>query len=146
MNPFKAVGRAFKAGGKGAWKGMKIGYRQATRPEILAALQIGGMFIPGVNALGMLTFLRMVKSAEMSFPKKGSGANKARHVMASVLQVAPQLKAWGVPTSEWKDYLESAVLLMQGRASLVSDVDGAELLEDDLDRLAALFDAAEGSE
>lgn len=140
-NPFKAIGRALQAGGKGAWKGAKIAYHQATRPEVMAALQIGGVFIPGLNALGMLTFLKIVKRAEYSFPGRGTGAQKAKHVLATVLQMAPQLKAWGVPTSEWKDYLEGAVLLMQGQASLVSDVDGKELLEEDLDSLAALFDA-----
>ena len=142
-NPLNIIGKALKEGGKGAWKGMRIAYRQATRPEVMAALQIGGMFIPGINALGMLTFLQMAKRAEQAFPDQGTGTQKAKHVLASVLEMAPQLKAWGVPTSEWKDYLESAVLMMQGRASLVSDVDGKELLEEDLDQLAALFDAPE---
>ena len=100
------------------------------------------MFIPGLNAVAMLTFLQKVKQAEQAFPGQGTGAQKAKHVLAAVLEMTPRLKAWGVPTSELKDYLEGAVLLMQGRASLVSDVDGKELLEDDLESLAALFDAA----
>ena len=138
MNPFKVIWRGLRAGGRG----MRVAYRQVTRPEVMAALQIGGMFIPGVNALGMLTFLQMVKRAEHTFPRRGFGTRKAKHVLAAVLEMTPQLDAWGVPASEWNAYLEGAVLLMQGRASLIIDVDGNELLEEDLESLAALFDEA----
>ena len=140
MNPFKKIGSVFKLAGKGAWKGMKVAYHQVTRPEIMAALRIGGVFIPGWNALALLTFLQKVKHAESVFPAKGTGVAKAKYVLTTVLKIVPQLKAWGVPTSEWKDYIEAAVLLMQGRASLVSDDDGRELLESDLSSLAALFE------
>ena len=44
-----------------------------------------------------------------------------------------------VPESEWGRYLELAVLLMKGQAKLVSEFDGKELLEEDLERLAGLF-------
>ena len=140
-NPLKAIGGAFKAGGKGAWKGLKIGYRQVTRPEVMAVVRIGGMFIPGFNALGVLTVLQKVKAAEAGWGA-GNGAVKVRYVLEAMNGMMPQLKAWGVPTSEWKDYIETAVLLMQGKASLVSEFDGKELLESDIDALAVLFEAS----
>ena len=145
FNPLKLIARGVQQAGKGAWKGMRVAYHQATRPEVMAALQIGGMLIPGLNALGMLSFLQMAKQAERQFPGRGTGGQKVKHVFASFLKMTPQLKAWGMPTSEWKHYLEGAVLMMQGRASLVRDVDGKELLDENFDELAALFEAGEGT-
>ena len=142
MNPLKAIGGALKAGGKGALKGMKFGYRQVTRPEVMAAVRIGGVFIPGLSALGVLTVLQKVKAAEAVFAGPGTGMSKARAVLVAMNDMMPQLKAWGVPTSEWKDYIETAVLLMQGKATLVSELDGKELLESDIDALAVLFEAS----
>ena len=139
MNPFKIVWKGIKAGGKGA----KIAYRQATRPEVLAALQIGGMVFPPLNALGILRFMTLAKQAETVIGGSGTGKSKLFWVLRKAMVMKPELERLGVPKAEWVEYIESALLLIDGKASLISDVDGKELLEEDLDRLAALFGAPE---
>lgn len=143
MNPLKAVLNVVKAGGKGMGKGMKIAYRQATRPEVMAMLQIGGMFFPPLNALGLLKFMTFAKQAEATFTGPGHGTQKLKFVLAQAIALTPELKRMGVPRTEWVDYIESALLLMNGKASLISDDTGEELLEADLERLSGLFEESQ---
>lgn len=139
MNPLKIVWNGLKVGGKG----MKIAYRQATRPEVMAVLRIGGMFFPPINAIGVLRFMTLAKQAESIIGGSGTGKAKMMWVLRQAMEMKPEIERLGVPRAEWVEYIESALLLIDGKASLVSDVDGTELLEEDLDRLAALFDAPE---
>lgn len=136
MNPLKIVWKGLKVGGKG----MKVAYRQATRPEVMAALQIGGMFFPPLNALGVLKFMNFAKDAEERFKGPGRGQDKLKWVLAQAVALTPELKRMGVPRTEWAEYIESALLLMDGKASLVSDDTGEELLEKDLERLSEMFE------
>ncbi len=139
INPFRLI----KQAGKGAWKGLRVAYRQATRPEVLAALQVGGMVFPPLNAIGILRFMTLAKQAETVIGGTGTGKSKLFWVLRKAMVMKPELERLGVPKAEWVEYIESALLLIDGKASLISDVDGKELLEEDLDRLAALFGAPE---
>lgn len=136
MNPFKIIWKGVKVSGKG----MKIAYQQATRPEVMAMLQIGGMFFPPLNALGILKFMTFAKDAEARFVGPGRGRDKLKWVVDRAVTFAPELKRMGVPRTEWAEYIESALLLIDGKASLVSDDTGEELLEKDLERLSSLFE------
>lgn len=135
MNPFKVVLRGIKAGGRG----MKVAYQQATRPEVMAVLQIGGMFFPPLNALGILKFMNFAKEAEAKFTGPGRGTMKIQWVLHQAILLSPELKRMGIPRTDWVEYIESALLLMDGKASLVSDTTGEKILEKDLERLAGLF-------
>ncbi len=135
-NPLKIVLRGLKAGGRG----MKVAYRQATRPEVMAVLQIGGMVFPPLNALGVLKFMTFAKEAEAKFKGNGRGTVKLQWVLTQASMLMPELKRMGVPRNDWVEYIETALLLINfKKASLVSEDTGRELLETDLARLAELF-------
>ena len=139
-NPFKKIGRGIAAGARGGLKGLKVAYRIATRPEVMAILHIAGVAVPGLNAVAALKFLTLVKRAESFFPAKGSGKKKVLYVLEHANAMRDELERMGVPEQEWGQYLEAGVLLMQGQATLKSEADGSELLEPDLERLAELFE------
>ncbi len=135
-NPLKIALRGLKAGGRG----MKIAYRQATRPEVMAVLQVGGLVFPPLNALGILKFMTFAKEAEAKFKGSGRGTVKLQWVLTQATMLLPELKRMGVPRTEWVEYLETALTLINfKRASLVSEDTGKELLEKDLERLAEMF-------
>lgn len=136
MNPFKVMWRGLRAGGRG----MRVAYRQVTRPEVMAVLRVGGMVFPPLNALGILRFMTLAKQAETVIGGRGTGRRKLAWVLSQAKVMKPELERMGVPRREWAEYIETALLLIDGRASLVSDDTGEKLLEKDLERLASLFD------
>lgn len=138
INPLKIIWTGIKKGGEGA----RFAYRQMKRPEVMAFLQIGGMFIPGLNALGILKFITFAKNAEMTFSSPGSGKQKLQWVLGQAVSLKPHLEAMGVPKSDWGTYIEASLLIIKGQAKLRSEVDGRTLLEKDMMKLAALFDKA----